>query len=181
MSRKKLIIQIDKDKCSGCGKCKQCPKITRPLLCSGCGKCVTACPNNAITLVERTNKTHNTMKKRGIRHVIIVLLAITGFSVIIMLLWNALLPDIFGIANINFWQAGGLLILSRILFGNMGKDALMRAHLRHHSHIHKKWMNMTPEQRLKFINKRKQFGFGNAFCEERFDRNKHGDAKEEND
>ena len=40
-----------------------------------------------------------------------------GFST--MLLWNWLLPTILGVSEINFAQATGLLMLSRLLFGNM--------------------------------------------------------------
>ncbi len=38
-------------------------------------------------------------------------------SLVLMWLWNLLLPVIFGIKMITFWQAVGLLILSKILFG----------------------------------------------------------------
>jgi hypothetical protein len=34
-----------------------------------------------------------------------------------MLLWNALLPNIFGLPVISFWQALGLCLLARFLFG----------------------------------------------------------------
>jgi hypothetical protein len=45
------------------------------------------------------------------------LVAITGFSFALMLLWNWLMPTIFGLTTICFWQALGLLALSKILFG----------------------------------------------------------------
>ncbi len=35
---------------------------------------------------------------------------------IVMLLWNWLMPDIFGLKRLTYWQAWGLLILSTILF-----------------------------------------------------------------
>ena len=35
-------------------------------------------------------------------------------------LWNLLLPSIFGLPAISFWQALGLLLLSRLLFGGLG-------------------------------------------------------------
>jgi hypothetical protein len=35
-------------------------------------------------------------------------------------LWNALMPAIFGLPAINFWQALGLLLLSRLLLGRFG-------------------------------------------------------------
>jgi hypothetical protein len=34
-----------------------------------------------------------------------------------MSLWNCLLPEILGVKSITFWQAMGILILSKILFG----------------------------------------------------------------
>lgn len=35
-------------------------------------------------------------------------------------LWNWLLPELFGWPVVSFWQALGLLVLSRILFGGFG-------------------------------------------------------------
>jgi hypothetical protein len=42
------------------------------------------------------------------------------FGWILMLLWNWLMPDIFGLKRIGYWQAWGLLLLSCILFGRVG-------------------------------------------------------------
>ena len=39
---------------------------------------------------------------------------------VVMLLWNWLLPSLFGVPEITFWQALGLLALCRILFGGHG-------------------------------------------------------------
>src|ERR1700678_4714837 len=39
------------------------------------------------------------------------------FGFVVMSLWNWLMPIIFGLHPVNFWQAVGLLILSKILFG----------------------------------------------------------------
>ncbi len=39
-----------------------------------------------------------------------------GYSV--MTLWNWLMPVIFGLTTITFWQAIGLFVLSKILFGS---------------------------------------------------------------
>lgn len=38
------------------------------------------------------------------------------FGWIVMLLWNWLMPEIFGLKQLTYWQAWGLLILSTILF-----------------------------------------------------------------
>lgn len=43
------------------------------------------------------------------------------FGFVIKGLWNALMPEIFGLKAISYWQAVGLTILSRILFGGMPK------------------------------------------------------------
>jgi hypothetical protein len=39
---------------------------------------------------------------------------------IVRRLWNWLLPTLFGLPAITFWQALGLLVLARILFGGFG-------------------------------------------------------------
>jgi len=57
---------------------------------------------------------------------------------VVMLLWNWLMPDIFGLKPLTYWQAWGLLVLSHILFkgfgsghhGNGRSDRKRRRHLR---------------------------------------------------
>lgn len=46
------------------------------------------------------------------------LLFLFGYAV--MLLWNWLMPDIFGLKRVSYWQAWGLLVLCSILFKGMG-------------------------------------------------------------
>ena len=46
-----------------------------------------------------------------------ILIFLAVGSLVVMLLWNALLPAIFGLKAITFLQALGLLVLSKILFG----------------------------------------------------------------
>lgn len=41
------------------------------------------------------------------------------FGLVILLLWNWLMPHIFGLPEITYWEGVGLLILSCILFGRM--------------------------------------------------------------
>ncbi len=77
-------------------------------------------------------------------------------GLLVMSLWNALLPAILGVKAIGFWQALGILVLSRILFGGLGfRPGMFGAHRR----MHERWMNMTPEQREAFIQQRRE-GFG---------------------
>lgn len=42
-------------------------------------------------------------------------------SYVVMQLWNCLLPDILHVTTITYWQAMGIFILSKILFGFGGK------------------------------------------------------------
>jgi len=41
----------------------------------------------------------------------LIVAAITLFAYITMVLWNALLPEIFNLTTINFWQAAGIHLL----------------------------------------------------------------------
>lgn len=51
-----------------------------------------------------------------------VMIAVFGllFGYFVMLLWNNLMPDIFGLKQITFWQGTGLVIISRLLIGSHG-------------------------------------------------------------
>ncbi len=49
----------------------------------------------------------------------IVFMAFGGFAV--QWLWNWLLPPLFGWHLVTFWQALGMLLLCRILFGGLGR------------------------------------------------------------
>ncbi|MDR1877278.1 MAG: hypothetical protein LBQ84_06605 [Flavobacteriaceae bacterium] len=90
-------------------------------------------------------------------------LLISGvIGITVMLLWNWLMPAIFGLVAINFWQALGLFALARILFGGFAHGKRKRNMLKENL-IRKKWMNMTPEQRKEFIEKRDKFCFGRPF------------------
>ncbi len=111
----------------------------------------------------------------------IVLLA--AFTAVIMVLWNLLIPSIFGLGVISFWQALGLFVLARILFGGfgLGHRMMMGGGMRgaHSNPIHEKWMKMSPEERKEFINRRKQFGFGGPFGRGRFDIDDNGESNKE--
>ena len=52
--------------------------------------------------------------------VILWLVVAAGIGAIVMLLWNWLMPVIFGLPALSLWQALGLLVLMRILFGSFG-------------------------------------------------------------
>lgn len=52
--------------------------------------------------------------------VLIALAAIFGFGAVVMLLWNAILPAVLHVSTVTYWQALGILILSKILFSGFG-------------------------------------------------------------
>jgi len=81
-------------------------------------------------------------------------LAIVGIAVfiaiggtVVMLLWNWLLPTLFGLRSITFWQAIGLLALCRILFGGFRLGGAHRSNYRRR--MAERWERMTPEEREK--------------------------------
>ena len=42
------------------------------------------------------------------------------FGILVMLLWNWLMPLIFGLPEITYWQAFGIVILVKLVFGTIG-------------------------------------------------------------
>lgn len=90
------------------------------------------------------------------------------FSFIVMKLWNAILPDVLHVSTISFWQAMGILVLSKILFGGFGGWG----HKKHEwkKKLGEKWQDMTPEERIKF-KETFQSRFGRRWCPPGYDRN----------
>ena len=84
---------------------------------------------------------------RVVRFAAIAVVAVTVFSFVVMNLWNWLVPQVIGWHTINFWQALGLLVLSKILFGGF-RGGPRGMHWRHR--MMERWQQMTPEEREKF-------------------------------
>ncbi len=97
---------------------------------------------------------HNSFStsKKVLLFIVVAPLFIFGFGYIVMLLWNALLPEIIGVNTITYWQAIGILILSKILFGGFGgKGKSHHNHSNNSKHnLRQKWMNMDEDERAKF-------------------------------
>jgi len=82
-------------------------------------------------------------------------------SYAVMILWNCLIPAIFGFSVITFWQAMGLFVLSKLLFGfgrgggrGCGPFGGRAPWMRHK--MEERLHNMTPEEREKFKQKMKE-------------------------
>ena len=87
------------------------------------------------------------------RLIFIVPLAIIGMAIfmaiggeVVRLLWNWLAPALFGLREITFWQALGLLALCRILFGGLGLGGGSRRS-RTRRRMAERCERMTPEER----------------------------------
>ena len=84
----------------------------------------------------------------------VIFVAIGG--AIVLLLWNWLLPPLFGWPQVTFWQALGLLALCRILFGGFAGHGVARSSVRRRvfdrvaDRMAERWEKMTPEERERF-------------------------------
>ncbi|HLJ15755.1 MAG TPA: hypothetical protein VKV15_14750 [Bryobacteraceae bacterium] len=85
---------------------------------------------------------------RALRIALIAVVAVAVLSFVVMSLWNLLMPAIFGWHTVSFWQALGILILSRILFGGFQRRGVGGWHWRRR--MAERWEQMTPEEREKF-------------------------------
>ena len=90
---------------------------------------------------------------------------------IVQLLWNWLLPPLFGWRALTFWQAIGLTALTRILFGgcgfrgsgHSGSGIRRRIADRMADRVAERWERMTPEERERFRQRiRERCGFDPA-------------------
>src|SRR5215510_4427043 len=85
---------------------------------------------------------------RRLKFVLFAAAALVVIGFVVMILWNWLMPSLFGWRLISFWQALGLLVLSRILFGGFrGRPA---GHMYWRRRMIERWAQMTPEEREKF-------------------------------
>lgn len=69
-------------------------------------------------------------------------------ALIVMWLWNCILPEVIGVKAINYWQAMGILVLSKILFGGFHFGKGMKDFKERK--MREKMMNLSPEEREKF-------------------------------
>jgi chromate transport protein ChrA len=85
---------------------------------------------------------------RGLKFALFAVLAAAVLSFVVMSLWNWLMPALFGLHLISFWQALGLLVLSKLLFG--GFRGRPGPHMHWRRRMMQRWEQMTPDEREKF-------------------------------
>lgn len=89
--------------------------------------------------------------KKGAMFFLLFIVAVPLFGLLVMSLWNAILPAVLGVKSITFLQALGILLLSKILFGGFGGGHRGRRHSRDKwIEMKQKFSGMTPEEREKF-------------------------------
>lgn len=84
----------------------------------------------------------------GLKFVLLAAIAVAALGAVVMILWNWLLPELFGWQAIGFWQAVGLLALSKILLGGLRGGPGYRMHWR--ARMMERWEQMTDEEREQF-------------------------------
>ena len=105
--------------------------------------------------------------------ILIAPLAILGMLLFVVIggevvkqLWNWLLPPLFGLPQITFWQALAILALCRILFGGSGWHGSFRSNFRRR--MEERCESMTPEEREQFRQRmRERWGFGPSTSEDK--------------
>jgi hypothetical protein len=85
---------------------------------------------------------------RGLKFLLLAAVAVAALGAVVMGLWNWLIPELFGWHMIGFWQAVGLLVLSKILLGGLRGGSGYRMHWR--ARMMDRWAQMTDEERAQF-------------------------------
>lgn len=95
------------------------------------------------------------MKYRKFKFIPFMILGIFFFGLLVMALWNWLIPAIFSGPEVTYFQAIGLFALAKILTGFPHRHH----HGMHHggrsywkSRFSEKWSNMSPEEKKKYRN-----------------------------
>jgi len=91
------------------------------------------------------------MKKKWKKIPFIIALVGLGvfvFSGAVMMLWNGILPAVLHVSTITFWQAAGILVLSKLLFSGFRRPGGPGGHWK--KRMMMKWDGMTEEEQQKF-------------------------------
>lgn len=70
----------------------------------------------------------------------ILFLLLFGYG--FMLLWNWLMPEVFGLPILSYWQAVGVLVMAKLLFGSFeGMNSKKSSRKSHKRHKRGRWHN----------------------------------------
>src|SRR4029453_7820221 len=85
---------------------------------------------------------------KAIEVALLLTIVIAGFGQAVLQLWNLLMPELFGLRPLRFWQAVGLMALSWILFGGLRGFGMITGPGRHSTPD--SWARLTPEESGRF-------------------------------
>jgi len=69
------------------------------------------------------------------------------FGLLVMWLWNWLMPALFGLGKISYWQAFGVLLLAKLFFGGFGSHK--REPSDHfHDRFHSRWDHLKDRKEV---------------------------------
>ena len=92
---------------------------------------------------------------------LIVLAVVAVLALAVHGLWNGVIVDVIGVKTVTYWQALGILVLARILFGGFpGRRGRFRPPWAGRMMM-EHWQSLTPEQREQMRERmRSRFGDG---------------------
>lgn len=90
-------------------------------------------------------------KSRVVIHLASGIAIVALWVAAIMWLWNLIVPALTGWGDISYWQALGILVISRLLTGHIG---LFSPHKRAEQHRNGRLHRMSEEERKAFIRER---------------------------
>lgn len=104
------------------------------------------------------NEFKSNWKKKRFLFIPLMLLGAFALAAVIMLLWNWLMPVLFNLPVISIWQAAGLFILSKVLFGGFKGGGPKRGYGGPFANpvMKEKLMNMSEEEKMAFKEQWKQ-------------------------
>ena len=112
-----------------------------------------------------------------LKFILLGIIFITALGFIVMTLWNCLIPELFHGPVVTFWQALGLLLLGKLLFGWHGHQhgAAWKANWK--EKMRRRMESMTPEERER-LRERCRFGRGRTMWDD-WDEKKRTEAEGE--
>jgi len=114
------------------------------------------------------------------RYIVFGFFGLAAFTALIFLLWNWLVPAVFSGPVITYWQALGILVLSKILFSGIWKHRSPHSDYYHRpwrSRFEEKMKNMSEEDRERFKAKfqHRHFHFGPHYNDDKTDSREEGE------
>lgn len=85
-----------------------------------------------------------------VKAIVILSIVLAGFGQAVLHLWNWLMPGLFGLHTITYWQGVGLIALSWLLFGGLRGLGFHGSGRNWRARMLERWERMTPEERERF-------------------------------